>query len=170
VNAIAPEQLRDYAVAQARRSPDSYLKEPVMAKKTKSKKSKKAAPRSKKSTAKPMRTKNGVKAKKTKKNKVTAKRAKKAVKKSVKKTSAKKLVVSRKPAKAKTAAGRRGKDVIGEGNYTASRNFRKEETAFVRRNKKRIPQMGREAEAALDGPEGDELRSAEREAASHAER
>ncbi len=143
-----------------------------MAKKTKSKKSKKATPRNRKSAAKPMRAKAGAKTKKAKKSEVSAKPAKRAAKKSVKKTSAKKLVANRKPATAKAAAKStpsRGKDVMGEGNYTASRNFRKEETAFVQRNKKRIPQMGKEAEAALDGPQGDELRSAEREAASHAE-
>ncbi len=140
-----------------------------MAKKTKNKKSKKAASRTKKTAAKPIRAKASVKAKKSK---ASARPAKKAAKKSVKKAPAKKLVAKRKPAKTKIAAKsapRRSKDAMGEGNYTASRNFRKEETAFVQRNKKRIPQMGKEAEAALEDPEGDELRRAEKEAASHAE-
>jgi hypothetical protein len=58
--------------------------------------------------------------------------------------------------------------VIGEGNYTAAREFRKDEENFVRANKARIPEMGREAERALDGNEGPSLRAAEEEARSHA--
>ena len=57
--------------------------------------------------------------------------------------------------------------MFGEGNYTAAREFRKDEENFVRANRSRIPQMGREAEAALDGPEGEELRAAEAETRAH---
>ncbi|MGH6869932.1 MAG: hypothetical protein ACREHE_00365 [Rhizomicrobium sp.] len=70
-------------------------------------------------------------------------------------------------ARRKTAA-RSGGDVMGEGNYSASRRFRKKETAFVRRNRGRIAKMGEAAEAALDGAEGGQLRAAESEAAGHA--
>jgi hypothetical protein len=75
---------------------------------------------------------------------------------------------SRKPAarKARTSSRRGRKDVLGEGNYTASREFRKDETAFIRRNRDRIPAMGEEAEAALEGNEGAALRPAEDRARS----
>jgi hypothetical protein len=55
----------------------------------------------------------------------------------------------------------------GEGSYTASRHFRTAQTGFVQRNRGRIARMGKEAEAALESREGDELRSAEDEARSH---
>jgi hypothetical protein len=58
-------------------------------------------------------------------------------------------------------------DVKGEGNYSASRRFDTEEAKFVERNKQKIPQMGKDAEKALDGPEGDELRKAEDRARAH---
>ncbi|HEY1638023.1 MAG TPA: hypothetical protein VGF62_05830 [Rhizomicrobium sp.] len=60
-----------------------------------------------------------------------------------------------------------GGQLEGEGSYTASRHFRKAETDFIRRNRDRIGRLGKEAEAALEGPEGDRLRSAELEARSH---
>ena len=37
----------------------------------------------------------------------------------------------------------------------------------MKRNKAEIPEMGKEAEAALEGPQGGELRAAEEEARSH---
>ena len=125
-----------------------------MAKKKKSRKATKAA-KSKRGAAK---AKKNRKAKKT----VKARKApKRAPAKKAKRPAAK---VKKRPAK-KT---RKVKDVIGEGNYTAAREFRKDEEAFVRANRGRIPQMGKEAEAALEGPEGDGLRLAEDEARAHA--
>jgi len=59
------------------------------------------------------------------------------------------------------------RDVFGEGNYAASREFRREQTGFVQRNKARIPQMGERAAKALEGSEGNALRRAEQEARSH---
>lgn len=59
------------------------------------------------------------------------------------------------------------KEVFGEGNYTASREFRREQTEFVKRNKSRIPSLGRAAEAALDGEEHDALDAAAERARSH---
>ena len=53
---------------------------------------------------------------------------------------------------------------MGEGDYAASRKFDKDQASFVKRNKAKIPEMGKEAERALDGPEGDSLRAAEQEA------
>ncbi|HEY8948607.1 MAG TPA: hypothetical protein VIM56_06960 [Rhizomicrobium sp.] len=99
-----------------------------------------------------------------------SKKAKKAVKvrKAAKRPAAKKA--KRPAAKAKKRAApkaRKTKDVIGEGNYTAAREFRRDEEAFVRANRSRIPEMGKAAERALEGPEGDDLREAEQEARAH---
>lgn len=58
------------------------------------------------------------------------------------------------------------KEVFGEGNYTAARDFRRDETSFVRRNRNRIPELGEKAAEALDGPEGRDLAEAEAEARS----
>jgi hypothetical protein len=60
-----------------------------------------------------------------------------------------------------------GQDTPGEGNYSAARRFRQSEEKFVSRNRRKIPGMGKEAEEALDGPNGDELRAAEDRARSH---
>jgi hypothetical protein len=128
------------------------------AKKSKAKKSK-----AKKSKTKKTKTKKAVKrvaaasarkAKKSKAKKVSAKRAppKKAAKKST--------------PPAKKAAPKK-KQTMGEGDYQASRKFLAEEAKFVKRHKAEIPQMGKDAEAAIDGPEGDALRAAEEEAKSH---
>ncbi len=68
---------------------------------------------------------------------------------------------------AKSAAERGSEDIHGEGNYSAARRFRDSEEQFVADNKKKIPDMGKDAGKALDGPEGDELRRAEDRARSH---
>ncbi|HSM96043.1 MAG TPA: hypothetical protein VLT91_08370 [Rhizomicrobium sp.] len=116
-----------------------------MAKKKKSRKATKAVKR-----------RPAAKIRKTRK----AKKAKKAV--------ARKSPRRAAPKAAKRPARKARKDVIGEGNYTAAREFRQDEEAFVRANRSRIPEMGRQAEAALEGPEGGELRRAEDEARAHA--
>lgn len=72
--------------------------------------------------------------------------------------------------KAKKGGGTRKsprKDVYGEGNYTATRAFDKAQTNFVKKNKSRIPEMGKKAEKALEGAKGPALREAEQQAASH---
>lgn len=127
-----------------------------MAKKKKSRKATKAAKRP------AAKAKKGKKAKKAKKA-VVRKASKRAVAKK-----AKRPAVKAKKRPAKKARKAKTRDVIGEGNYTAAREFRKDEEAFVRANRSRIPQMGQDAEAALDGPEGGELRRAEDEARAHA--
>jgi hypothetical protein len=120
------------------------------------------AQKKKKSRAKPAK-KRRVVAKRLKSNSVARKTAKPARgKKAVKKPAPK-----RGKAKTRKAKPVARKNVLGEGNYTASRNFRKSETAFVQRNKKRIPGLGQAAEAALDGPEGKDLLAAEEEARGH---
>ena len=54
------------------------------------------------------------------------------------------------------------KDKIqGEGNYDAARKFDDEERAFV--EKGGVEQKAREAEQALDGPEGEDLEQARQE-------
>ena len=55
-----------------------------------------------------------------------------------------------------------GKDKIqGEGNYDAARKFDDEERAFVKKGG--IEKKAKDAEAALDGPEGAELEKARKE-------
>ena len=116
--------------------------------------------------AKPAKSKRpAAKAKKSKKAKkaVVRKAPKRKAAKKTKRPVAKKA--SKKAAKRPAAKARKAKtkDVIGEGNYTASRNFRNEETSFIRNNREEIARKAKEAERALDGPEGDELRRADAE-------
>ena len=66
--------------------------------------------------------------------------------------------------KAKPAAKK--KQNVGEGDYAASRAFLKDQSGFVEKNKAGIPAMGKAAEKALDGPQGDALREAEATAAA----
>jgi adenylate kinase len=120
----------------------------MAAKKKKAVKAKKAA---KKKTAKPASRKAA------KKIKTAAKKVKKAAGKAVKKAAPKK--------KAKKPAVK--KQIVGEGDYAASRSFLGDQAKFVKKNKAKIPAMGKAAEAALDGPEGASLRAAEAEAAGH---
>jgi hypothetical protein len=91
------------------------------------------------------------------------KKAVKAKKKSVKavRKPAGKKAAPAKPAGAKKAAPKKKKQTVGEGNYAASRAFDKDQAGFVKKNKARIPAMGKAAEQALEGPEGDALRQAE---------
>ena len=52
--------------------------------------------------------------------------------------------------------------IQGEGNYDAARKFDKEERAFVESGQ--VDKKAREAEQALDGPEGADLEKARKEA------
>jgi hypothetical protein len=103
-------------------------------------------------------------ARKTKASKPKAKKktARKPVRKAVK--AAAKKPAARKPAK---KAATKKKQIVGEGDYQASRTFLKDQSDFVKKNKSSIPAMGKDAGRALEGPEGDTLRQAEAEAASH---
>jgi hypothetical protein len=85
--------------------------------------------------------------------------ARKAKKKSVK--AAKRKAPAKKKAVKKAARRAPKKKQIGEGDYQASRNFLKDQGDFVKKHQAEIPAMGKAAEAALDGPEGDSLREAE---------
>src|SRR5690348_7183947 len=122
--------------------------------------------KAKKSKAKKSKTKKAKKAKKATGRAAAASRgkAKKSKARGVKKTARK---AAKPKASAKKAAPRKKKQTIGEGDYQASRSFLKDEANFVKRHSSDIPTMGRNAEAALEGPEGGQLRAAEDEARSH---
>jgi len=113
------------------------------------KKAKKAVKKAKKTAAKKS------KAKKTAKRPV--KKAKKSIKAAARKAPAKKSKAKKVPAKKKT---------IGEGDYAASRSFLKDQSGFVAKNKAKIRSLGKAAETALEGPEGNALREAEATAAA----
>lgn len=124
------------------------------------------AAKKKKKAAKKVPSKKAKKAKKT-----ARKAAKKAAKKSKKKTvKAAKKATPRKAAPKKTAKKpakkAKKKQIVGEGDYQASRTFLKDQSGFVKKNKDKIPALGKEAEAALEGPQGDALREAEATAAA----
>jgi hypothetical protein len=68
---------------------------------------------------------------------------------------------------AKKAAPRKKKQIVGEGDYEASRTFLKDQSDFVKENKARIPELGRDARSALEGSEGPALLAAEAEARGH---
>ncbi len=135
-----------------------------MAAKKKTKAKKKAPAKKVKKVAKKTKTA-------AKKTKAVAKKAKKApTKKAAKKakrkspgvlaraiTAVKKAVTPAKPKKKK--------QIVGEGDYAATRKFDADQVGFVKRNKAKIPELGKAAEAALEGPEGDSLRDAEAAAA-----
>ena len=79
----------------------------------------------------------------------------------------KKAASKKKAVKAtKKKAPARKKQIVGEGDYAATRKFDSDQAAFVAKNKANIPNLGKEAETALDGPEGDSMRDAEATAAA----
>jgi hypothetical protein len=130
-----------------------------------------AAKKAKKSARKAARAKKAPARKSSRK--AAARKAAKTRKAGKRKASAKKTVKAaarKSPAKkAKKAARKapvRRKQIVGEGDYAASERFRKDETAFVEKNKAKIPAMGQAAEEALEGPDGDALREAEATAAA----
>jgi len=134
-------------------------------KKSKAKKStaKKAKTKKVKKTARKAAAKRG----KAPARKAAAKRRKAPARKAAARKSAKKSSKTAVKKTTRKAPARKAKNVAGEGSYTASRNFRKKEEAFIKKNRASIPQMGKEAEAALEGPEGTELQAAEAEASEH---
>ena len=104
--------------------------------------------------------------------------ARKVAKKAARKTAKKKVAPAKKKAPARKAAAkkavkakkkvpaRKKKQIVGEGDYAATRAFDADQAAFVKKNKAKIPALAKAAEAALDGPEGDALREAEATAAA----
>jgi hypothetical protein len=105
--------------------------------------------------------------KKSKAKAVNKKKSKKIAKRAAAKAPAKSKESKTSAAKAKKpakkAAPKKKKQIVGEGDYAATRKFDADQTGFVKRNKARIPELAKEAEAALEGPEGDSLRAAEQE-------
>jgi len=51
--------------------------------------------------------------------------------------------------------------IQGEGNYDAARKFDKDERDFIKKGT--VEQKAREAEQALDGPEGEDLERARKD-------
>jgi hypothetical protein len=76
-----------------------------------------------------------------------------------KKKKAAKPVKKAKPAK---KAKKRSAKLEGEGSYTATRNYDRGTEKFIAKNKGKISKMAKDAEKALEGPEGKSLRAAER--------
>jgi hypothetical protein len=128
------------------------------AKKSKAKKSK--TKKAKKSVRRAAAASRG-KTRKTKAKKSKARKPKRAARKAAKP----KAKVAKKATR--KAAPKKKKQIVGEGDYQASRSFLKDEANFVKRHSAEIPAMGKDAEAALEGPEGASLRSAEEEARNH---
>jgi hypothetical protein len=99
------------------------------------------------------------------KAKASAKKAKRPAKKAAKRPAKKAKAAARKaPARkapARKPAAKKKKQIVGEGDYAASRAFLKDQSGFVEKNRAAIPAMGKAAEKALEGPEGDSLREAE---------
>ena len=119
------------------------------------------AAKKKKKAAKKAPSKKAKKAKKTKKTTRKAVKTKKPAKKSKKTVKAAKRPAPKKAAK----KAKKKKQIVGEGDYQASRTFLKDQSSFVKKNRAKIPALGKEAEAALEGPQGDMLREAEASAA-----
>jgi hypothetical protein len=63
----------------------------------------------------------------------------------------------------KTQPDRKAQNVEGEGSYTATRDYQKSVQSFMEKNKDKIEDLASDAERALDGQEGADLRNAETE-------
>ncbi len=91
-------------------------------------------------------------------------------KKAVTRTAARVSAAARKVEKAvvrtiaKKPAPKKKQQIVGEGDYAAGRKFLEDQAGFVKDNHDKIPELGRQAQQALDGPEGDSIRAAEQEA------
>ena len=120
-----------------------------------------------------MAARKKTKAKTAAKKKAVAKTVKKAAKKSKPAKAKAPARKAAKPVKAgatknkKKAPAKKKKQIVGEGDYAASRAFLKDQTGFVQKNKAKIPALGKQARAALEGSEGPSLLAAEAEARSH---
>jgi hypothetical protein len=102
-------------------------------------------------------------AKKKTKKKTKAAKSRRAP---ARKSKVKKAGKPKTPAKKTMKAPARKKQIVGEGDYAASKSFLKDQSGFVSKNKAKIAGLGKAAEKALDGPEGDGLREAEATAAA----
>lgn len=123
-------------------------------------KTKKAAKKSRRSVKKKKVARKAVKKATKRKTAPARRKAPARTAKKVAKTAARKTPARKKAVK-KTTRRAPAKKQSGEGDYQASRNFLKDQGDFVKKHQSEIPAMGKAAEAALDGPEGDSLREAE---------
>ena len=51
--------------------------------------------------------------------------------------------------------------IQGEGDYESARRYKRDIEAFEQKKGSEIPTMAKDAEEALEGPQGDELKRAE---------
>jgi hypothetical protein len=58
--------------------------------------------------------------------------------------------------------------IEGEGSYSGSRDYNERTKDFIKRKGSQIESLAEDAEDALDGPEGDELKHAENKGKSRA--
>ena len=58
--------------------------------------------------------------------------------------------------------------VQGEGDYKAARDYKRDIDKFVQKKGNDIPNLAKEAEKAIEGPEGAELEQAEQKGKSKA--
>jgi hypothetical protein len=126
-----------------------------------------AAKKRKAKKAKAVRKAKRAPSRKTKaprKAKASAKKAKRPAKKT--KAAARKAPARKAPARKAKPPAKKKKQIVGEGDYAASRAFLKDQSGFVEKNKSAIPAMGKAAEKALEGTEGASLRDAEATAAA----
>ena len=72
------------------------------------------------------------------------------------------------PAQPAAAQKPGGSRVQGEGDYESARAYKKDTEEFIASNKDQIPEMAKDAERALESPEGEELRRAEEQGKSKA--
>ena len=113
--------------------------------------------------SKTARTKMSAQSKRQGKAKAKAKSAAMMARPTAKAKTKTKAKPKAKPA-ARKPAPKKKKQIVGEGDYQASRRFLKDQGDFVAKNESRISQMGKDAARALDGPEGESLRDAEEKA------
>ncbi len=76
----------------------------------------------------------------------------------------------KRPTKTAAKAKKKSGKLEGEGSYTATRNYDRAQEAFVARNRARIGKLAKDAEKALEGPEGKSLRAAEKAGRAKARR
>ena len=58
--------------------------------------------------------------------------------------------------------------VQGEGDYSSARTYKRDIENFVNKKGSEIPELAKDAEQALEGPEGEELKKAEEKGKSKA--
>jgi len=58
--------------------------------------------------------------------------------------------------------------VQGEGDYKSARVYKKDVEGFIEKKGSQIPDLAKDAERAVEGPEGEELKKAEEKGKSKA--